>query len=951
MRGLTAGATDDANVLAPPPDLSLAPANAQSERQASADSGHVPSSSDKMLSDLADALRSGSADIAQLRRLLEPAAPLDPDESAVLWRQLSSQATVPAEHPSAVATMAVLRAAWLCEQWQKSDGSDASLMALYAAARTLLVRLPLDRTANDDGHDGAHDDHDHPSETVPRPSRPELIAAELGKLAALDQLEAALRDAPLVATELPGNDVLVPPDYAPRPWWKFWSGPQTVDRIPRQIMQKDLAALSPEDRMLAAQLGGTNASDRVLAGHIARARAASQDVLAGLAPPHQRLIVHNGIIRLVADMEQHAHEMAAENAAMHGNLPQVPVRCSVRVRSIADFIRVEQALVEYRAGEIGHIENILQGEMKERLTRSLSRSETTTTETSEREETTERDTQTTNRFEVEKESEKALQETAEKHGEISASLSASYPSATVIVAGNLGFSSQTTKEETEKDVTRFSQNVTSRTLDRIKSRVESQRTSRMIREFEDTARHVLDNRGGADHVVGAYRWVDKIYSARAMNYGGRVVMEILVENPGRFLRPTAALSDLHLPPALDDVTHPVGPLKGPGDISRTNYAYFAGIYGADLPAPPLQSVFVTENESRDPDGQSIHNFAGEVEIPAGYKAVSYIAHGTWGNPKWGTATVQTNTGIFLGSSVGYFQQNSAASGPLAGYTGKLAYVINNWGHSPAFVLHVECQLTPEAFGAWQVDCHRRIHEAYENAVHAAMQAAAQEQARQGVSIPGRNPLFNDALVRDELKKEAIWAIGTGSPFWLDEGEWRVCDANGTTLPRLDAGSCAKLKIASLLESGIDWKLMVYQLLPYYWANVCEWQSLLGVSDPDPLYAEFLRSGAARILVPLANDKAAAMEILYYLHTGQRWTGDAAPPIMAGDEQLAAILESHALEENWPQPVGEPWTMRVPTSLTVLECGSACVDGDAVEAKLMPVGKKGMMTSGQVPLVE
>ena len=213
-----------------------------------------------------------------------------------------------------------------------------------------------------------------------------------------------------------------------------------------------------------------------------------------------------------------------------------------------------------------------------------------------------------------------------------------------------------------------------------------------------------------------------------------------------------------------------------------------------------------------------------------------------------------------------------------------------------------------------------------------------------------DPLFNDALVRDELKKASIWAIGTGSPFWLDDGQWTVCQANGTTLPRLDADSCDKLKIASLLESAIDWKLMVYQLLPYYWANVCEWQSLLGVSDPDPLYAEFLRSGAARILVPLANDKAAALEIFYHLHTGQRWTGDVAPPVMAGDEQLAAILESQALEENWPQPVGDPWTMRVPTSLTVLECGSACVDGDAVEVKLSPVGKKGIMTSGPAPLV-
>ncbi len=726
-----------------------------------------------------------------------------------------------------------------------------------------------------------------------------------------------------------------------RPFWQRWFSPDPEPPPPapppktQLVLRQDTSRLSADAHTTIARLNLAAAEAPEIQRAAEKRIHELSALLAARTLPHTRLSVRSGMI---LQIKEDFHTMAGEHGA-----PKAPTRCSVRVNSVAEFIRVEQTLDKYLAGELSHIENILQGEMKERLTRNLTRSEQTLVEESEREETTERENKTDTRFEMEKESERALKDSAEKHGDISASLSATNGTATVVVEGSLGFSTQTSKEESEKSATKFSQNVTTRALDRVKKRVFEQRTTRMLKEFEDTSRHVLDNRGGDGHVVGAYRWVDKIYTARAMNYGSRVAIEVLVENPGRFLRPLQGQHDTHLPPPLDDQSHPVGALNSAFDIKPTNFTYFAALYGADVKPPPARTTFVTAGKAQQLDGNPALHEADEVEIPEGYKAVHF----------WGTGFNREAYGkkdivrVYVGNVFRALVQQGIVDGALPAYTGMLAYGLQSLTLGYTFVLSIECELLPEAFEAWQLATYRKIRDAYEQAVHDAHQSAAQEQARQGINIQGRNPLMNEEVIRTELKKAVISALCVGEPFWLDEGVYEICEANHTTLPRLDKDVCAKLKLASLLESAIDWKLMTYQLLPYYWENACNWQNLMGMSDSDPLYAQFLQAGAGRVVVPLANGQTAGLELLYFLTTGKRWQGSDPPPVTGSSKELAAILEGSDDDKDWPQEIGK-WEVKVPTSMTVLESGSACVDGAAVAAKLEPLGQPGSLKSGSSP---
>ena len=62
------------------------------------------------------------------------------------------------------------------------------------------------------------------------------------------------------------------------------------------------------------------------------------------------------------------------------------------------------------------------------------------------------------------------------------------------------------------------------------------RTSRILREFEENNKHGYDNRQGESHVTGVYRWVDKIYKNRLVNYGKRLMYEFNVPEPSRFFK-------------------------------------------------------------------------------------------------------------------------------------------------------------------------------------------------------------------------------------------------------------------------------------------------------------------------------------------------------------------------------------------------------------------------------
>ena len=55
---------------------------------------------------------------------------------------------------------------------------------------------------------------------------------------------------------------------------------------------------------------------------------------------------------------------------------------------------------------------------------------------------------------------------------------------------------------------------------------------------------------------------------------------------------------------------------------------------------------------------------------------------------------------------------------------------------------------------------------------------------------------------------------------------------------------------TFLQQAFDWSNMTFEFYPYIWAPQKDWLSIFPLEDADPLFNEFLRAGAARVLVPV-----------------------------------------------------------------------------------------------------
>ena len=133
----------------------------------------------------------------------------------------------------------------------------------------------------------------------------------------------------------------------------------------------------------------------------------------------------------------------------------------------ADLLVVKQQLVGYEAGEIAHIENILKGELHDRQTRRAETVETTTTTETETTKEEEQDLQTTERFEMRRESEAV----ASMDGKLRGTSMTSTGFGALVEFDNTKDSPVTGSQQlSEKQASTYGRDVTSRAASKITER-------------------------------------------------------------------------------------------------------------------------------------------------------------------------------------------------------------------------------------------------------------------------------------------------------------------------------------------------------------------------------------------------------------------------------------------------------------------------------------------------
>jgi len=657
---------------------------------------------------------------------------------------------------------------------------------------------------------------------------------------------------------------------------------------------------------------------------------------------------------------------------------------AAREIGVADLEVVRQELLRYEAGEIAHIENVLQGEKKERSHRRLNRTEETLFTETESEEESERDLQTAERFELQREA----KETAKQETEFDVGVTVKY-GGMVSVEASAKFAMKNAKETSSQTASKYAREVTQRTVSKIRERVLERRTRTTVEEIEETNLHGVDNSGGTGHIIGIYRWLDKVYRAQVYNYGLRTMYEFIVPEPAAFImyallskKPEGVILDKPEPFTLNA-----------NEITEDNYHLWAKQYNTtDIEPPPQAYITVTkafaEKTTHEDDGYFVK--AEPIPVPAGYRA------------EYGSAIIDYNydsspensaVEVVIGE-LWHRKQAMEAVGWWFDLTKKevetLAVTVKGWGVVAYTVaIEIHCKVTPRARDAWRIKTHAAILRGYLNMKSAYEEQLAAAQINQGIAISGRNPLLNRETEQTELKKGALRLL---TRRWGHLGNTGAI-TSGIGRPDINpARADAQAPIIQFLEQAFEWTQMAYTFYPYYWARSNQWETLQQLDDNDPLYARFLRAGAARLVVPVR--PGYEISLRHYWSTGQPWNGQGAPSVtdsaflpivdeireqqginLARGEGTISVTNGRALvtgtrtrfsqndvnreividrvtyhiaavrsaveislTERYSGPtnpaiayslgmkvVGEPWTVRVPTSLVYLQKDAALPD--------------------------
>ncbi len=610
---------------------------------------------------------------------------------------------------------------------------------------------------------------------------------------------------------------------------------------------------------------------------------------------------------------------------------------------VADLLVVKQQIKRYEAGEIAHIENILDGESKLRTHRQLNRTEEVISTLKEQEHEKETELQTTERFELNRETTRTQQ--ADQKVGFGLSLSGKY-GPTVEFESKLDVSNQTSEENGLKNSVTYAKDVVERSKERIVERVREERRLTILREVEEVNEHRLTNESG-EHSAGIYQFVDKIYESQVFNYGLRQMFDFMIPEPASYMwhlekmpqpDPELPIPPIRLEVEAPDATH----------IHEGNYLRLGARYGTKgLKAPPpiflVRSASVTQgmgNDSEEDQPRSRNQI--EIQIPKGYRPVwalttvmgvtdedPHFAFSVGNEYDYWRPTAQGERIDVQEGDLRFYRPNAnrvtvfPSDGGLYADDDKLS--IHIFAHETAnYSVHTKVTFQRQAEGLreWATSTYDTIAEAYSNVLLRYQQEVEtlkqKKEAEKGLAFEfGNPPSVNERIIRTELKKHCLAFIRNEHAGLLN-----TAHTGGGSLypPHFDIEDAkADGAIIRFFEHAFEWDQIQYVFYPYFWARAGGWADRFRARNMDAELEDFLKAGYARVVVPVRVGFEAAVS--YFMQEGRVWNDEGEPPI---DHPLYKPIVDEIKEltggDRGEVPVGDPWETHLPTTAVLVRKG-------------------------------
>jgi hypothetical protein len=475
-----------------------------------------------------------------------------------------------------------------------------------------------------------------------------------------------------------------------------------------------------------------------------------------------------------------------------------------------------------------------------------------------------------------------------------------------------------------------------RSVHKVQTKMKTERTTKTIAEVEEINTHGFANAdAAAKHVMGIYRWVDKRFRAQVYNYGVRLLLEFVVPEPAAFYR-AAMKRRMPLPNGIREPAPFVNLAGAPltaDDITAFTYAGYAGRYNAaGVTPPPSTYTYVSTTivkEGLDPGKTA--TVEKTLVIPAGYELLDVTATAAvlWVNhPKF-----SLQMGAYYWSILDEPPADGSPSmkldtwnNPTNGYPISGSYPLSVVSYDAlAFAANIQgtCVITTATLATWQLQTFDKIYAAYQAMKTAYDQKVTQADAVADIAREGRNPATNRRIEKTELKKLCVTML-TGEHF---------SRYHAMTDPPRGSARAAELDVDETLvegpiiqffEQAFEWDQMTYQYYQYFWGRKRTWPDVSRLTDPDPLFEQFLTAGAARVVVPVPISYVPAVEFLLQSHRdlpAKVWGGGHRPTI---DDKLYISIAEEMRDQTddlaGATPEGDPWEFTLPTTLVWLQKG-------------------------------
>jgi hypothetical protein len=579
-------------------------------------------------------------------------------------------------------------------------------------------------------------------------------------------------------------------------------------------------------------------------------------------PPGDLGDIINGLN--IGGFRNEANRLCAQIHALEESLgeglPTVPVEPNASAKPIVaalgwgDLIVARETLVGYQAREIAHIENILPGETKLREHQRLSKTEEVVETETITEKESEKDSQTTDRYELQAETQKTIN----TDFSVSTAVNVSGQYGVTKVESSLDAAFGRSESESRSSSMNTAREIVNKAVERTFERVRRLRRLTITEEIRELNRHRLSNAtasGTPTAISGMYLWVEKIEKIELRHYGTRMMIEFHVPEP--------ALS-LHERGAVRNVRKKLPPFNvSPPAIQPENYMCLAQRFGAlDVEPPPTVTIEVnwgwdsTLQQGEDKEAGAKGAFTGSINIPAGYRptwakvAWSALSGKNEENPRFNFSfalagksqnnvehTVLTQDGVVLQLSGNEWPEGVTVSGRVRGAWDGAMYVHVN----------LNCVRTTEALDAWRLRTWQALRAGYEVLERKAAQDEQQlalERNLLGAFIKDGPAVENRRIERNELQKWAIKSL-------------RRVPQNFNAIEQIDGSqevsstyAEAQAPIVRFYEDAFEWQHMNYFLYPYHWARRASWGMRMAADAVDRQHQAFLEAGAARVIVPV-----------------------------------------------------------------------------------------------------